>query len=39
MSHVNGPETIDDHLGAGASDLPAEVKAKLSVFREITKYL
>jgi hypothetical protein NreA len=30
---------IDNHLGAGDSDLPVEVKDKLSVFREITKYL
>jgi DNA-binding FrmR family transcriptional regulator len=30
---------IDHHLGAGASELPAEMKDKLSVFREITKYL
>lgn len=30
---------IDNHLGAGNSDLPVEVKDRLSVFREITKYL
>ncbi|MEI5680100.1 metal-sensing transcriptional repressor [Mesorhizobium sp. CGMCC 1.15528] len=30
---------IDHHLGAGDSELPAEMKDKLSVFREITKYL
>jgi uncharacterized protein len=30
---------IDHHLGEAAKPLPAEVRARLAEFREITKYL